>query len=82
MSLRVEHVDLAKRTLTVVRGKSKAARRTLVMTPSVKAILSARISGRNHGWIFEGKKPGAHLTKLNNQHDAVVAILSPRGSAR
>jgi integrase len=65
-------VDLAKGVLTVVRGKSKSARRTLVMTPAVKTLLAARISGWNPGWIFEGKKPGTHSTKLNNQHDAVV----------
>ena len=23
--------------------------------------------------MFEGKKPGTHLTKLNNSHDAVIA---------
>ena len=72
MSLRMEHVDFERGTLKVVEGKSKAARRTLVMTPAVKSILAKRALGRVRGWIFEGKKPGQHLTKLNNSHDAVL----------
>jgi integrase len=72
MSLRVENVDFEKVMLTVVRGKSRAARRTLVMTPTVKSILAKRTAGRFSGWVFDGKKPGEHLTKLNNAHDAVL----------
>ena len=72
VSLRVEHVDFEKGTLLVIRGKSDSARRTLLMTPTVKAILVARASGRAQGWVFQGKKAGEHLTKLNNAHNAVV----------
>ena len=72
MSLRVEHVDFKKGVLKVIDGKSRAARRTLVMTPEVKTILGSRAAGRTSGWVFLGKKPGEHLTKLNNPHDAVT----------
>jgi len=51
----------------VVRGKSKSARRSLMMSPTVKAILAMRASGRAQGWVFPGKKAGEHLTKLNNE---------------
>lgn len=73
MCLRVEHVDFGKGVLRVIEGKSRAAKRALVMTPNTKAILAARAAGRSEGWMFEGKKLGTHLTKLNNAHDAVVA---------
>ena len=72
LSLRVEHVDFEKGVLKVADGKSKAARRTLLMTPAVKSILANRAGGRFSGWVFEGKNPGEHLTKLNNAHDAVL----------
>ena len=72
MSLRVEHVDFEKGVLKIVDGKSKAARRTLVMTPAVKAVLVRRAAGRISGWVFEGKKSGDHLKKLNTAHDAVL----------
>lgn len=42
------------------------------MTPAVKSILAKRAATRTQGWIFEGKKQGEHLTKLNNAHDAVI----------
>ena len=72
LSLRVEHVDFEKGVLKVIDGKSKAARRTLMMTPAVKTILTARAAGRSNGWMFLGKNPGERLTKLNNPHDAVI----------
>lgn len=72
MGLRVEHVDFEKGKVRVVDGKSKAARRTLAMSPAVKAILAVRANGRSTGWVFEGKKAGTRLTKLNNSHDAVL----------
>jgi len=65
-------VESEKGTLTVMDGKSKAARRVLVMTPAVKALLVVRANGRTHGWVFPGKNPAEHLTKLNNPHDAVL----------
>lgn len=73
MSLRVEHISLAKGSVRVIDGKSRAARRTLILTPAVQSILAARSAGRLSGWVFVGKKPGTHLTKLNNSHDAVIA---------
>ncbi len=72
MSLRVEHVDFEKGVLRLVDGKSRAAKRVLVMTPATKEILAKRVAGRGQGWVFEGKKAGTHLTKLNNAHDAVI----------
>jgi integrase len=73
MCLRVEHVDFEKGVLRVIEGKSRAAKRMLVMTPATKTILAQRAAGRSQGWVFAGKKTGTHLTKLNNAHDAVVA---------
>ena len=75
LNLRVGDVDFAKGTLRVTRGKTKAARRTLALTPTVKSILAAPVAGRTVGWVFVGKKPGSHLTKVNNPHDAVVKAI-------
>jgi integrase len=72
MSLRVGDINLTKGTLKVTQGKTKYARRTLVLTPAVRSILGARMAGRMAGWVFEGKKSGTHLTKLNNAHDSVM----------
>ena len=34
--------------------------------------MAVRASGRAQGLVFQGKKAGEYLTKLNNAHDAVV----------
>jgi len=56
----------------VIEGKSRSARRTLVMTPAVNEMMAKRAEGRAAGWVFQGKRPGTHLTKVNNAHDAVI----------
>jgi integrase len=72
MSLRVGDINLANGILRVTQGKTKHARRTLLLTPAVRSILGARKGGRMAGWVFEGKKSGTHLSKLNNAHDSVM----------
>jgi len=72
MSLRVEHIDYEKGRLKIIDGKSNAARRVLTMSPEVKDVLLLRTLGRSNGWVFQGKRAGEHLTKLNNAHNAVV----------
>jgi integrase len=59
-------------TIRVMQGKTKSARRVLVMTPAVKAIMVKRVDGRTEGWVFKGNNPTGHLTKLNNPHNAVL----------
>ena len=54
-------------------GKSAAARRTLDLTPESHEILARRMTEETR-WIFPApRKPGHHIAKLNNAHDAVCA---------
>jgi len=74
MSLRREHVDLKAGTMLIAGGKSRAARRLLHLCGESIEILSRRVQGprKPSDWVFPSpRKPGAHLTKLNAQHDQV-----------
>lgn len=73
MRIQVADVNLDAGTLTIPKGKTAAARRTLTLTGEALAILSARIKRADAGgWLFAGKKKGTHLTKLNNPHTKVL----------
>lgn len=70
MTLKQVDVDLDGGLLHIRRGKTKAAKRTLKLTAESKSILAGRLDGGT--WVFGGKKPGTHLTKLNNNHEKVL----------
>ena len=83
MSLRVADVELdnwgVPCALKILQGKSKAARRTLSLTPESRQILARRIAAVKppSDWLFPAKrkrKSGeavGHVGRLNNAHDAV-----------
>ncbi|MGD0950746.1 MAG: tyrosine-type recombinase/integrase [Terriglobales bacterium] len=59
--------------LQIRSGKSAAARRALDLTPESREILARRMTG-DSAWIFPAsRKPGHHIARLNNAHDAVCA---------
>lgn len=71
VALRKFDVNLARGQLQIQSGKSAAARRTLDLTPESCEILARRMAGQS-SWIFPApRKPGHHITRLNNAHDAV-----------
>ena len=58
-------------TLYIRGGKSRAAKRTLYLTPVVVGILAARLKTEGP-WLFPSERySGHHITKLNNSHDRV-----------
>jgi integrase len=64
-------VNLERGQLQIRSGKSAAARRTLDLTPESREILARRMAGHS-AWVFPAPhKPGHHITRLNNAHDAV-----------
>jgi integrase len=71
VTLRKTDVDWDSGTLTIARGKTKAAKRTLTLTTDSKTILGRRMA--SHGpWVFPSpKRPGQPITKLNGAHDKV-----------
>ena len=82
MTLRVPDVNLELGTLKILRGKSKAARRTLRLTPESREILARRIAAVKppSDWIFPARRKrksanpvdaGNHVGRLNNAHNAV-----------
>ena len=75
MSLPQADVDLAKGLLHIRRGKTKAAKRTLKLTAESRALLAQRLDGGT--WVFQGKKAGEHLTRLNNSHEKVLDAINP-----
>ena len=54
--------------MRIPQGTSTAARRSLKLLPENRSILAARMQSESP-WIFPSdKRPGQHLTKLNNSH--------------
>lgn len=69
MAARKSDLDLDECTLTIPGGKSRAAKRTLHLTPEVLEILSSRLESEGP-WLFPSERyHGNHITKLNNSHD-------------
>jgi integrase len=65
-------VDLAAGTLTVIRGKSKAARRTLRLTAASRDIMARRLATLGR-WVFPShRRPGGHLGPVQRLHDAAL----------
>jgi integrase len=69
MSAKKCHLDVKAGALLIAGGKSRAARRTLHLTPSSLKILKARLKGQSE-WLFPSERyAGNHITKLNSSHD-------------
>jgi integrase len=69
MAARKNDLDVDAATLSVPGGKSRAARRTLHLTPESLGILAARLKTPGP-WLFPSDRHlGRHITKLNNSHD-------------
>jgi integrase len=74
LSLPWSAVDWGAGKLQIGHGKTPAARRTIRLTPTARAILEARraaLAGRSR-WVFPGRIDGEHTTKLNRAHDMVI----------
>jgi integrase len=68
MCLEKKAFDEKRRTIRVLHGKSKAARRTLDLTEEAYGILLRRGEGSSP-WVFPSyKRPGHHITKLTGPH--------------
>ena len=75
MAVRIEHVNLEQGTWSIPKSKSSAGKRTLRLTAEARSILAARVaSASESGWLFHGKKPGAHLLDVENAHQAVLGV--------
>ena len=69
MSARKCDLDANASTLAIPGGKSRAARRTLHLTPKSLETLTRRLK-TGGPWLFPSERyPGNHITKLNNSHD-------------
>jgi integrase len=78
--LRKEDVDLERGQLHIPKGKTPAARRALDLISDSRLILARRMGGSSP-WIFPSKrKPGQHVTRLNNAHDRVCQKAAKNGT--
>ena len=65
-------VDLVGGFLTIRKGKSRAARRTLRLTAASRAVLAARLQTAGR-WVFPSRrKPAAHIGNVQRMHDLVL----------
>jgi len=73
--LRREHIDLERGRMTIARGKSKAARRELRLTPESREILTRRLMDKRATvWAFASQhRTGQPICKLQGSHEAVLA---------
>jgi integrase len=75
LDLRAEDIDLEKSSLTIRKGKSRAARRQLKLTAESREICSRRVA-MGSPWLFPGKAPGTRLAKLNGMHGRILDDLA------
>ncbi len=72
-TIRSENVDLARKTLFVPQGKTKAARRLLNLTSGALAILTRRMTGLKTPYLFPCEKDSTRpVPKVNYAHDRAV----------
>jgi len=76
------NIDFINRTIFIVRGKTKNARRTLSMSKEVFDLLKKRRqSHKNDYWVFPSPtKPGMHLGSVRKAHDRVCDKIGLRGA--
>lgn len=71
MALKQEHVHLDRMEMEIVKGKSKAAKRTLVLCEESAEILQARLDGKSV-WVFPSdRRKGRPISKLQYPMDKV-----------
>ncbi|MGB7843991.1 MAG: tyrosine-type recombinase/integrase [Candidatus Acidiferrum sp.] len=73
--------DFTNRTILIVRGKTRNARRTLSMWQEVFDLLKKRREKNpNQYWVFpSSRKPGHHLGTVRKAHDRVCKDMGMRG---
>lgn len=76
------NLDFFNRTILIVRGKTKNAKRTLPMGQEVFQLLKTRRQSQpNDYWVFPSpRKPGAHLGSVRKAHDRVCGKMGLRGA--
>lgn len=76
-----ERLDFVNRTILIVRGKTRNAKRTLSMCQEVFDLLKKRREKHpNEYWVFPSPvKPGNHITGVRKSHDRVCARIGLRG---
>jgi len=75
------NIDFFNRTILILRGKTKNAKRSLSMAKEVFELLKARRQKRpNDYWVFPSpRKPGDHLSSVRKSHDRVCEKMGLRG---
>jgi integrase len=72
-TIRPENLDLARKTLQVPHGKTKAARRLLNLTAGALEVLKRRMAGLETPYLFPCETdPTRPIPKVNNAHDRAV----------
>ena len=76
------NLDFFNRTILIVRGKTKNAKRTLSMSQEVFELLKARRQSHpDDYWVFPSpRKPGTHLGSVRKAHDNVCEKMGLRGT--
>jgi integrase len=72
LELQTFDINLEECRLTIRKGKSRAARRSLRLNAESREICARRLREATSQWLFAGKVPGTRLAKVNGQHDDVL----------
>ncbi len=75
------NIDFFNRTIFIVRGKTKNARRALSMSHEVHELLKRRRKKHPEDyWVFPSStKPGTHIGSVRKAHDRVCGKIGLRG---
>jgi integrase len=76
------NLDFFNRTILIVRGKTKNAKRTLSMSQEVHELLKKRRQSQpDVYWVFPSpRKPGTHLGSVRKAHDRVCKSMGLKGA--
>jgi integrase len=76
------NLDFFNRTILIVRGKTRNAKRTLSMSQEVHELLKQRRQSQpDDYWVFPSpRKPGTHLGSVRKAHDRVCEAMGLRGA--
>lgn len=77
-ALRMKAADFDRhaRTIRIAKGKTRSAKRTLLLVPEAFAVVERRAA--RGGYLFPGKRAGTHLTNPYRAHAKICAAAGVR----
>lgn len=78
-TIRPENVSLESGYISILHGKTKAAKRKISLTADAERVLAARVAGATGRYVFPHQRdPNAPIPKVNSAHDRALRAFGVR----